>query len=628
MDVLVGRHARTRAVLDGQAIDHDVAAGVDSPVVTQRHRRLLGGIERDAVDRHVLKREVADETTHRTHLRLVGRRSRRMPEETGLGRDTLGDDYRPLFGDQRQVLEGTQVGRIGTVLVQVFPTRAHLQRLADEERPIRPRLKDDRRVRRGRVKSRLRRRRIRDHDAADHEEHISRAPRNRKVVRGQRLAAGGVVLAQELRPARGLVRIEKTALDRFIARVVGALEDLDRGRGIARKVGVDSLRVVEESDDFLKIRFIHQPSRLIARRKGVAGTTLRNTNVVLDAVDYENVVVIVLAQPANGIRHIAAVVADRNGAAVARPGEKSARALRAVRQGAGIRAAIEHERRAALLGGDDTAGITTVRRDRAVVHAVLQRDARAARRLAENAGRTARATFRIRDRRVVREVFKRDNDRTRRLADETTRVAVAARDGRRRVERAVLDRRIPGDLANERTNALDATHIRTDQRDVLNRGRTQIAEEADIGTSRDFQTADRVILTIERAGELLLGSIADRRPVLHGRHVDVHVQHDRLAVEGVAAVNRGLELLQLIKIGDVPCLVHGNQCGPGNRPALRRRQRRVVGDDLDRIADLRGRDRLVQRLVACPVHRGDGGRLCPKRRKREQKHRPSRDLRE
>ena len=248
------------------------------------------------------------------------------------------------------------------------------------------------------------------HGVGDHEEHISRSPRNRKVVRGQRLAALLVVLAQELRPARGRVRIEKTALDRSIARAVGALEDLDRRRGIGRKVVVDRLRVVEESDDFLKIGFIHQLNRLIARRKGVAGTSLRNTNVVLDAVDHENMVVIVLAQPANGIRHIAAIVADRNGAAVARPGEKIARALRTVRQGAGVRAAIEHERRAALLGGDDTAGITTVRRDRAVVHAVLQRDARAARRLAENAGRTARAIFRIRDRRLVREVFKRHDD--------------------------------------------------------------------------------------------------------------------------------------------------------------------------------------------------------------------------
>ena len=47
----------------------------------------------------------------------------------------------------------------------------------------------------------------------------------------------------------------------------------------------------------------------------------------------------------------------------------------------------------------------------------------------------------------------------------------------------------------------------------------------------------------------------------------------------------------------MPCLVHGNQGGPGNRPALRHRQRRVVGDDRDRIADLRGLDRLGQRPV-------------------------------
>ena len=39
-------------------------------------------------------------------------------------------------------------------------------------------------------------------------------------------------------------------------------------------------------------------------------------------------------------------------------------------------------------------------------------------------------------------------------------------------------------------------------------------------------------------------------------------------------------------------------------------------------------NRGLQRLVACPVHRGDGRRLCPKRREREQKHRPSRGLRE
>ena len=39
-------------------------------------------------------------------------------------------------------------------------------------------------------------------------------------------------------------------------------------------------------------------------------------------------------------------------------------------------------------------------------------------------------------------------------------------------------------------------------------------------------------------------------------------------------------------------------------------------------------NRGLQRLVACPVHRGDGRRLCPKYREREQKHRPSRGLRE
>ena len=59
-----------------------------------------------------------------------------------------------------------------------------------------------------------------------------------------------------------------------------------------------------------------------------------------------------------------------------------------------------------------------------------------------------------------------------------------------------------------------------------------------------------MILTIERAGELLPGSIADRRPLLVDQ-IDVGFQHDRLAGEGRARVHHVAEALEVVQRLDV-----------------------------------------------------------------------------
>ena len=124
---------------------------------------------------------------------------------------------------------------------------------------------------------------------------------------------------------------------------------------------------------------------------------------------------------------------------------------------------------------------------------------------------------------------------------------------------------------------------------------------------------DRAVVVHERVGVLEADVIPIRLVIeRHARERDLRAmqRHRRRHVEGNLRALGGLNRERLARIGEV---------------SVQLVLARVHHDGL---AVLHVRDRLVQRLVRRLADLGDHRRLCPKRREREQKHRPSRGLRE